>query len=72
VAADDALRLSAALCGEDRLLVLAPLDEPLGFEPLQHLAGRGARDAEHVGDAYGEGRRALRVRRYSPMGKARK
>ena len=37
--------------GEDRLLVRAALDEPVGLEPLQHLAGRGARDAEHLGDA---------------------
>ena len=44
--------------GEHRLLVLAALDEPLGLEPLQHLAGRGARDAEHLGHARGERRRA--------------
>ena len=29
-------------------LLLAALDEPLGLEPLQHLAGGGARDAEHL------------------------
>ena len=48
--------------GEDRLLVLAALDEPLGLEPLQHLAGRGARDAEHLGDARGESGAAGRLR----------
>src|SRR5262249_26449912 len=37
--------------GQDRLLLLAALDEALGLEPLQHLARRGARDAEHVGHA---------------------
>ena len=37
------------------------LDEPLRLEPLQHLAGRGARDAEHLGDARGE-RRQRRAR----------
>ena len=37
--------------GEERLLVLAALDQPLRLEPLQHLAGRRARDAEHLGDA---------------------
>ena len=36
---------------QDRLLLLAALDEPLGLEPLEHLAGGGARDAEHLGDA---------------------
>ena len=41
-------------CGQDRLLARAALDEPLGLEPLQHLAGRGARHAEHLGDARGE------------------
>ena len=42
--------------GQDRLLVLAALDEPFGLEPLQHLAGRRARDAEHLGDARRERR----------------
>ena len=53
----------AAGLGQDRLLARAALDEPLGLEPLQHLAGRGARDAEHLGDARGERRmrRVLRV-----------
>ena len=36
--------------GQDRLLVLASLHEALGLETLQHLAGRGTRDAEHLGD----------------------
>jgi hypothetical protein len=40
--------------GQERLLVLAALDEPVGLEPLQHLAGRGTRDAEHLGDARGD------------------
>ena len=38
----DALRPLGALGGEDRLLLLAPLDEPVGLEALQHLAGGGA------------------------------
>jgi len=29
----------------------APLDQPFGLEPLQHLARGGPRDAEHLGDA---------------------
>ena len=37
-----------ARLGEQRLLVLAALDEALRLQPLQHLAGRGARDAEHL------------------------
>ena len=36
---------------EQRLLVLAAPDEALLLEPLQHLAGRCAGDAEHLGDA---------------------
>ena len=51
VLADDPLRALDPRGGEDRLLLLAALDEPVGLEPLQHLAGGGARDAEHVGDA---------------------
>ncbi len=51
VLAHDALRALGALGREDRLLLLAALDEPLGLEPLEHLAGRRARDAEHLGDA---------------------
>ena len=49
--------------GQDRLLALAALDEPFRLEPLQHLAGRRARDAEHLGDPRRERRqrRALRV-----------
>ena len=58
--ANDALGELAALRRQDRLLLLAALDQALGLEALQHLAGRGARDAEHVGDADGERRRALR------------
>ena len=52
--ADDALGPLDADRRQDRLLVLAPLDEPVGLEPLQHLPGRGARDAEHLGDARGD------------------
>ena len=56
----DALRPLGALRGEDRLLLLAALDEPVGLEALQHLAGGGARDAEHLGDAGRDRRRAGR------------
>ena len=59
--------------GQDRLLVLSALDEPVGLEPLQHLAGRRARDTEHLGDARRERRGARRLRAvYSPIGNARK
>ena len=51
VLADDLLRAFPARGREQRLLVLAAPDEALLLEPLQHLAGRGARDAEHLGDA---------------------
>ena len=37
--------------GEDRLLLLAALDEALRLEPLEHLAGGRARHAEHLRDA---------------------
>ena len=53
---------SRPLRREDRLLVLAALDQAVGLEALQHLAGRGAGDAEHVGDADGERGGALRLR----------
>ena len=42
--------------------MLAALDEAVGLEPLQHLACRCAGHAEHVRDADGERRRALRHR----------
>ena len=58
--------------GQDRLLVLAALDEALRLEALQHLARRRARDAEHLGDARRERRAAPSRGRYSPIGKARK
>ena len=48
--------------GEERLLALAALDQPLRLEPLQHLAGRRARDAEHLGDARRERRRPAGLR----------
>ena len=50
--------------GEDRLLVLAALDEALGLEALQHLAGRRPRDAEHLGHAR---RDRLRARHDRPV-----
>src|SRR3954454_12824101 len=50
LAHDLARALGAGGC-EDRFLVLAALDEALGFEPLQHLPGGRARDAEHLADA---------------------
>ena len=50
--------------------MLAALDEALRLEALQHLARRGAGDAEHVRDAHGEGGRALRVRAVFPDGKS--
>ena len=59
---------SRPLLGQDRLLVLAALDEALGLEALQHLAGGRAGDAEHVGDADGERGRALRLRLVLPDG----
>ena len=37
---DDALGTLDPGFGQDRLLLLAALDEPVGLEPLQHLAGR--------------------------------
>jgi hypothetical protein len=39
---------------QDRLLVLAPLDEPFGLEALQHLPGRCPGDAEHLGNPRGD------------------
>ena len=51
VLADDPLGPHDPGLGQDRLLLLAALDEPVRLEPLQHLAGGRARDAEHVGDA---------------------
>ena len=54
VLAHDLARTLRAGRGEDRLLVLAALDEPFGLQALQHLARRGAGDAEHLGDARGD------------------
>ncbi|HEX6489984.1 MAG TPA: adenylate/guanylate cyclase domain-containing protein [Gaiellaceae bacterium] len=54
VLADDLLGAFAPARGQDRLLLLAALDQALGLEALQHLAGRGPGDAEHLGDAGGE------------------
>ena len=57
VLADDLLGALDPGVGEDRLLLLATLDETVRLEPLQHLAGRGAGHAEHLRDARGDGRR---------------
>jgi hypothetical protein len=48
VLADDALRTLSPLPGQQRLLVLAALDQPFALESLQHLAGGRTRDAEHL------------------------
>jgi primosomal protein N' (replication factor Y) (superfamily II helicase) len=68
VLADDALGVLAALRGQDRLLVLAALDEAVGLEALEHLSGRRARDAEHVGDAHRQCWGTLRFRLVLPDG----
>ena len=47
VLADDPAGPLGSGLGQDRLLVLAALDEPLGLEPLQHLARGRPRDPEH-------------------------
>ena len=54
VLADDALRPLDSGRRQDRLLLLAALDEPFDLEPLQHLAGRRARDTEHLGHPRGD------------------
>jgi len=51
VLADDPARPFRPGLRQDRLLVLAALDEALRLEALQHLAGRGTRDVEHLGHA---------------------
>jgi DtxR family Mn-dependent transcriptional regulator len=51
VLADNALGSGAARVGEQRLLVLAALDQTFALEPFQHLAGRRARHTEHLRDA---------------------
>ena len=61
VLAHHALGVLATLRRQDRFLMLAALDEALGLESLQHLSRRGARDAQHVGDADGERGGALRL-----------
>ena len=48
VLAHDALRALATLRRQQRLLVLASLDQTFALESLQHLAGRRARHAEHL------------------------
>jgi hypothetical protein len=63
VLADNALCAFAAARGEERFLAGAALDQAFGLEPLQHLAGRGARDVKHLGYARGERGRAGALRR---------
>ena len=65
---DDALGPLAARLGEQRLLAHAALDEPICLEPLQHLAGRGPRHAQHLRDPRGQRRRAGAVRCVFPDG----
>ena len=48
VLADDALGALAPGLREQRFFPRAALDEPFGFEPLEHLARRRPRDAEHL------------------------
>ena len=72
VLAHDALGALAAGRGEERLLPLAALDQAFGLESLEHLACRGAGDAEHLRDARGERGRVGSRGRYSPIGNARK
>ena len=70
--ADDALGALDPGLGQERLLVLAALDEAFGLEPLQHLAGGRSRDAEHLGDPDAIADELFGSGRYSPIGKARK
>ena len=58
---DDALGAHGPGRGQERLLVVAALDEPFGLEPLQHLAGRRPRDAEHLGHTRRDRRRAAGI-----------
>ncbi len=58
VLADDPLRALRALDCEDRLLLLAALDEPVCLEALQHLAGGRPGDAEHLRHPRGDRGRA--------------
>ena len=71
VLTDDALGPLDAGRRQDRLLVLAALDEPVGLEALQHLAGR-ARETPSISAT----REAIAfdavAGRYSPIGNARK
>ena len=70
--AADTLREVPSLRREDRLLVLAALDEAFGLHPLQHLACR-ARDTPSMSAtrtaSVGE---PFVIGRYSPTGNARK
>jgi hypothetical protein len=51
VLADDPFCAGPSLPRQERLLVLAALDQTVLLETLQHLARRGTRDAEHLRDA---------------------
>jgi len=51
VLADDPLRALPPGRRQQRLLVLAALDQALALEPLEHLSRRRPRDAEHLRDA---------------------
>src|SRR5437868_2446644 len=62
VLADDPLRALPPGLGEERLLALAALDQALGLEPLEHLAGRRPRDMQHLRHARCQGRRARPTR----------
>ena len=63
VLADDALGALAAARREERFLARAALDQAFGLEALQHLAGRRARDMQHLGHARGERGRSGALRR---------
>jgi hypothetical protein len=60
VLAHDALRALDAVGRQHGLFLVAALDEALRLETLQHLSGRGTRDAEHLGDAGGDRRGSRR------------
>ena len=59
---DDPLRSHTPARSQERLLARAALDQALGLEPLQHLAGRRARHAEHLGHSGRERQRPARRR----------
>jgi len=51
VLADDPLRSLDPRLGENCLLLVSALDEPVHLEAFQHLPRGRARDAQHLGDA---------------------